>query len=274
MGFIDQALLQLHEGAALTTLLKGPGPAPYPHLERLIASVYSSEGATLHSVTDVTVASTTPALLVAGRDRIVGSIVTTQPGYVVNDLRADLTRSGAGPWADLMASVDLHAVVATDSGGVASAVTKAIENITSLDDFASRFRYLDLPAYLAAHRITTVEQLRESAEYILAEVRLRPPPPFDPADPAHLHSVRIELAVVLMDSLDLTAGLRAAHLLRLAGAQGTPGSPDPVLGPAGAPFAVAVVFPASALGPNQPGPAAVDALYARTNVLPLFANPP
>jgi hypothetical protein len=173
-----------------------------------------------------------------------------------------------------MAGVQLDVVVAVDPGGVESALTRAIENITSFDDFASRFRYLDLDSFLAERRITTVQQLRDDAEYLLAEVHFLAPPPFDPTDPANSHSVALDLAVTVVEQLDLGAGLRAARLLQAAGAVAPPASADPLLGPAATPFAVAVVFPAAELGPQQPTAAEVDELFAAAGVLPLFANPP
>lgn len=274
VGFIDRALLQLHEGTALADLIKGGGAAPYSQCDRLITSVFAAENADLDSVNDVSVLSCTPMRLFQSRDRVAGTLVTTQPAYATSDLRGDIIHPTTGQWASLFATLQLSIVVATDPGGVESAVISSLENITSFADFESRFRYIDLQAFLDAHQITTVEQLREAAQYVLAEMHLKQPPPFDPHDPANTYTIALDLAVVLNEELDLQSGLMAAQLLRAAGESGPPGSASAVLGQAAHPFAVAVVFPQSALGAGQPTPAQIDQLFAKVDLLPLFANPP
>lgn len=271
--FADRAIAQLHLPGALATLLTGPPAATYPRLARLVDEVYDAEGVDLDRITGATVLSVRPEHPLTGADRVTLTWLQQQPSYVTGDLRGLIQRAGAEVWADLYATVSLDVVAAVDPGGIESAVTHAIENVTSLADFRSRFRYLDLDAYLARRRITTVEELRESAEYVLAEVRLRPAPAFDPADPANAHTVTLDVAVAVLDERDLVAGLRAARRLRAAGAAGPPGSADPTLGRPVRPFAVAVVLPAKVTA-GQPSDASVDALYAAAGVLPLFASPP
>jgi hypothetical protein len=271
--FVDRALAQLHDAAALTTLLTGPVAATYPHLGRLVDEVYATDGVDVDRITGVTVLGVRPEHPLTGADRLALTWQQQQPGFATADVRGIVERAGAEVWADLYAGVRLDVVTRVDPGGIDSVVTEAIENITSLADFRSRFRYLDLDAFLARRRITTVQELRESAEYVLAEIHLRPAPPFDPADRANAHSITLDLAIAVVEDRDLAAGLRAAQRLRAAGAAGPPGSADPTLGRPVRPFAVAVVLPATtAVG--QPGDASVRSLYAAAGVLPLFANPP
>lgn len=270
-GFVDRALLQLHDPAALTTLLTGGAAAPYPRLARLITTLYDTDAATIDHVQAVTVASTEPMVQIAVRTRICGTFTTSQPAHGLSDLRADLT-AGDGPWAHLLAHVSLHVAIEVDPGGIESVVMTSIENITSLADFASRFRYLDLDAFLATHKITTVEQLQEAAQYLLAEVRLKPPPAFDPQSEANAYDVAVPLAITIVEEADLAAGLTAARQLLDAGKNQPPAPASAVLGAAHGAYAVAVVLPAK--GPPPPDPAAVDALYAKAGVLPLFADPP
>lgn len=271
-GFADRALVQLHEPMALATLLTGGVAPPFPHLERLVTEVYDTDGVTLDRITSATVLAVTPMRALAGADRVALTWQQQQPTYTTSDLRGLVERSGCEVWADLYATVRLDAVVAVDPGGIESAVTRAIDHITSLDDFRSRFRYLDLEEFLARRRISTVEELRRSADYLLAEVRLHPVPPFDPQDPANVRSVTLDLALAVLGERDLTAGLQAARRLRAAGAAGPPGPVDAVFGRAARPFAVAVVLPAATGG--QPADDAVDALFAAAGVLPLTASPP
>jgi hypothetical protein len=271
--FADRVLAQLHDTGALTTLLTGPTAATYPRLGRLVDEVYGTDGVDVDRITDATVLSVRPEHPLTGADRVALSWQQQQPTFATADLRGLVERAGAEVWADLYAGVQLDVVTRVDPGGIDLVVTRAIENITSLADFRSRFRYLDLDAFLARRRITTVEELRESAEYVLAEIRLLPAPPFDPTDPVNAHSISLDLAIAVIDERDLVAGLRAARRLRAAGAAGPPGSSDPTLGRPVRPFAVAVVLPATAAA-GQPDDDAVDELYAAAGVLPLFASPP
>jgi hypothetical protein len=270
--FTDRALVWLHEPAALGELLRGPDAPSYPHLERLVAAVYAPDGVQLDHVAGATVVDVTPMKSLAGTDRLNVTWQQTQPAFELADLRGSLTRAGVEVWADLYASVHLDLVAEIDPGGIESSVSTSIDNITSLADFRSRFRFLDLDDFLARMRISTVEELREAAEYVLTEVRLKPLPPFDPDDPANTGSVTVDVALAVLDQRDLAAGLRAARRLRAAGAGAGAGRSDPVFGVARNPYALAVVLPPAAAG--DPDDDAVDALFAAAGVLPLFADPP
>jgi hypothetical protein len=271
-GFVDRALLQLHEAAALEGLLRGSAPAPYPHLKRLIAAVFDDGPASVDRIDDVSVLSIDPFVQIPATTAIRGTLTTSQPTYAQSEVRGELI-AHYGPSAHLIARVLLRVVVETDAGGIESVVMSSIDNVTDLDDFASRFRYIDLPAFLSAHKITTVEQLRESAQYLLAEIRLARPPAFDPDDPANSYAVEVDIAFAICGELDLAAGLAAGRELAAAGVSRAPGPRNDVLGVAGRPFAVAVIFPRSQ-GQSGPSTAQVDALFGAAGILPLFANPP
>lgn len=271
-GFVDRALLQLHQPAALEDLLKGSADGPYPHLERLITTVFGETTASIDRIEDISVIDAEPCVQIPAVTRIRGTFTTSQPAYAQSEARGELAVPG-GPWAHLIARTLLRVVIETDDGGIESVVMSSIDNITDLADFASRFRYIDLPAFLNARKITTVEQLRDAAQYLLAEIRLTQPPQFDPNDPTNSYSVEVDVACTVLAELDLAAGLMAARDLMTAGSERAPGPGNPVLGVAQHPFAVAVIFP-QAQGQAHPTSAQVDALFAKAGVLPLFANPP
>lgn len=272
--FIDRAVLQLHQPAPLAALLKGSGGAPYPHLERLVTAVFANDSERLHRIDDLTVLEVEPVVMLPERERLTGMWTVTQPASGLGDVRGELTRAGSGPYAHLMASVQVTAVVELGGSRIDTMTIQSIENITSFADFESRFRFLDLANFLATHRITTVDQLRQAGPHLLTEIRLEQPPAFDPQDSAHAYDVQLDIAIVVQDVLDVTAGLVAARELWNAGASQPPGVRSPVLGPTTRPFAVAIVFPSTALGPTQPSATAIGNLYAAAAVLPLFANPP
>lgn len=271
-GFVDRALLQLHQPAALETLLKASSAAPYPRLQRLITAVFGEQGTSIDRVDDISVAAVEPFVRIPITTALRGALTTTQPAYAQTEARAELT-GASGCWAHLIAKTLLRVVVQTDGSGIESVVMSSIDDITDLDDFASRFRYLDLPSFLRERRITTVEQLRESAHYLLAEIRLKRPPALDPDDPANSYRVEVDVAVTIVADLDLAAGLQAARELEAAGESRAPGPASDVLGVARRPYATAVVLP-QPVASGDPSEAQIDALFAQAGVLPLFANPP
>lgn len=270
--FTDRVLVGLGDPAALGALLRGTPAPSYPQLERLVTAVFDPESVRIDRIVGATVLDVTPMRALPGADRLSLTWQQHQPTFQLADLRGTLTRTGSEVWADLFARVQLSLVAEVDPGDIASAVATTLTNITSLADFQSRFRFLDLDDFLVRMHISTVEELRESAEYVLAEVRLRPLPPFDPDDLANVSSVTLDIAVAVLDERDLAAGLRAAMRLRAAGAAADPGRADPVFGPARHPYALAVVLPRAAAGDVDDD--AVDALFAAAGVLPLFAEPP
>jgi hypothetical protein len=270
--FTDRALVWLHDPATLGGLMRGPAAPAFPHLERLVTEVFAPDGVTLDRIAGATVLGVTPMRAVSGADRVDLTWQRNQPDFQLADLRGTLTRAGTEVWADLYATVQLDLVAEVDPGGIESALTTSIDDITSLADFQSRFRFLDLDDFLDRMRISTVEELREAAQYVLTEVRLRPLPPFDPNDPANAGSVTVDVALAVLEQRDLAAGLRAARRLRAAGHGDHSGRSDAVFGTARNPYALAVVMPTAAVG--DPDDTAVDALFAAAGVLPLFADPP
>lgn len=270
--FTDRALVWLLEPGNFGDLLRG-APAPsFPRLERLVSAVFDPAGVTIDRIAGAAVLEVSPMRALTGADRLDLTWQQHQPSFQLSDLRGSLVRTGAEVWADLYATVRLDLVAEIDPGGIESALSTSISDITSLADFQSRFRFLDLDDFLARMRISTVEELRESAEYVLTEVRLRELQPFDPADPANAKSVTVDVAVAVLEERDLAAGLRAARRLRAVDAAADPGRADPAFGPARHPYALAVVLPPAAAG--DPADDAVDALFAAAGVLALIADPP
>jgi hypothetical protein len=145
-------------------------------------------------------------------------------------------------------------------------------DFTTFDEFRARFTFIDLDSFLARHHITTVEELRDAFEYVVTEVQLRTPPPFDPADPANTHTVPVTMAAAAIDPFDLAEGLRRARLVRQATQDLT--GPTPVGFPAEpiAAHAPAAVFSAAALGDAGLTAAQVEQLFAAQGVVSLFLN--
>ncbi|WP_199512710.1 hypothetical protein [Nucisporomicrobium flavum] len=273
VGFADRALLELADPARLQALIAPPGAVPAADLTMLLGSVYDLDHVRVDGITGVTVSGLEAQVPLYPVRSHRGSWTRNHPEYLTTDLAVD-TRDGAEPvWVDLLARVVVHTVTEVDPGGIESAVSRGLDDFATLDEFRAQFRFIDLDAFLARHRLSTVEDLREAYEYLRTEVRFRAAGPFDPADPANAHDIEADLALLIRPDLELTAAMRAAVSVRTIAAQTRTGPKDPLLGRAVSPLAVAVVVDGSALG-GVVTAAAVRSLFARGRVLSLVADPP
>ncbi|MFD0278941.1 hypothetical protein ACFVHB_34230 [Kitasatospora sp. NPDC127111] len=266
--FSDTALLALGDPDRLRAALAPAGDSS--GVLTLINATHELASARIDRVADVRVGDIVLQQPFYPVRRVTGDLSRTTPSYLRDDLRLSVTHEPV--WADLLARVQVDLVAEVDLGGVESVVTRMVGDIATLDDFRAQVPFLDLDEFMHRHHLVTVEDLRDAGEYLVAEIRLRAPPPFDPADPANTYGIEISVAVLAMDSLDLTAGLRAAKRLRAAAADLlTPTRPS-VLGEPKAPYGVAVVFPAAtpASPDAQARATATTKLFAREGVLSLF----
>ena len=118
-----------------------------------------------------------------------------------------------------------------------------------------------------------MEELRDAFDYIVTEVRLRKPPPFDPADPVNTHTIAVTLAATVVDPFDLAEGLRAARLVQEAAEDLTGPAPAGIPAEPIAAYATAAVFSAAAPGAAGLSVADVERLYADQGVVSLFLAP-
>ena len=274
-AFRDRALLALSDPATLAALLAPADGSGAERIRTMLAATYDLSAARVDSVGAVrvrTVALQRPLFPTGRHD---GAWTQLVPSYARTELSLTVPAPAEPVWIDLLAGIEVTLVSEMDPGGVESLVSKGFDDFSTLDEFRARFAYFDLDAFLAEHGISTVEQLRDAFDYVVTEIRLRTPGVFDPADPANTHTLPVSLAVVIVDPVDLTAGLRATRLIREA-ARGLNGKPPP-----GLPvevteaYATAVVVAPESL-PDGLGAADVERLWAADGVIGLFlpATPP
>jgi hypothetical protein len=192
------------------------------------------------------------------------------PSYTRSELTLDLPASTDPVWVDLLIQLDVTVITDVDLGGAEAVLTRAFDDFSTLDEFREQFRFIDLDGFLTKHHISTVEELREAFDYVLTEVRLRTPAPFDPNDPANTHTLAVALAAVVVDPFDLAEGLRAARLVRAAARGLTGANPTSLPVESTAAYATAVVFADTALDHALIG--ATEQLFAREGVVSLFLN--
>ncbi|MET8507965.1 hypothetical protein ABZV60_25420 [Streptomyces sp. NPDC004787] len=267
MGVIqDRAVARLADKAELAHVLT-------PRARLLVEQTHELEHERIDSVTELRVRSITPQAPLFPLNSRRGNWSQVVPSLT----RSDFIWEGEAVkpvWADVLAELEVDLVAETDPGGLDSLVVKAVDAYTTLDEFRSQFRFLDLDAFMRSHGLTTVEDLRESGDYLRTEVKLRPPPAFDPADPRNRRTVTLETAVVVGDPADVAGALRAARLVAAA-ARDRPLAPGP-FGARTAPYALAAAFPVPA-NPNPPpqqglSQAEIETLLTRAGIVAVFLN--
>lgn len=272
-AFSDRMLLQLSATGGLTTALSPAGSPPPARLRTVVDAVYDLPHARIDRLAGVTVRDLVLQRPLFPVQHHVGTWTGVVPSYSRSDVSIDRTSRVAPVWIDLLATVVLRAVVEVDAGAVESVRSEEVEGFATLEEFRSRFRFIDLDDFMARHGLSTVEDLREAHGYLLTEVRLRAPPVFDPDDPANGYDIDVTLAVLVRDQLDLTAALRDAKLVRALARDVVCAPTRAAVGEVVEPYALAVVFPRAALVPQGPTEAAVHDLFAREGVLSLFVDP-
>jgi len=214
--FLDRLLVRLSNPAELTALLAPAGDANHNRLRALINAAYDLPFATLHDLLNLQVLGTESQRPLFPPGRTSGTWTQTTPTYQRTDVSYQ-SQDGLQPtWIDMVANISLDLVLEVDPGQIETILTENIENITSLDDFRSRFRFFDLDAFMAKHQLNSVEELRDAFDYILMEIRGQALPPFNPADPANRHRYTLPIAIFIRETLDLAGALRDAKLARTA----------------------------------------------------------
>ncbi|MEU6238922.1 hypothetical protein, partial [Kitasatospora sp. NPDC047058] len=198
--FSDTALLALSDPGRLGAVLAPAGDRT--GVLTLINATHELAFARIDRVADVRVREIVLQQPFFPVRRVTGDLSRTVPSYVRDDLRLTVTHEPV--WADLLARVQIDLVAELDVGGVESVVTRIVDDIATLDDFRAQVPFIDLDEFMHRHDLATVEDLREAGEYLVTEIRLRAPPAFDPADPAHMYGIELSVAVLAMESLDLT----------------------------------------------------------------------
>jgi hypothetical protein len=268
--FRDRVLLELSNATQLATLLLPASDTTGSRVRTMLGASYDLTSARIDSVRAVAVTSVVLERPVFPVGRQTGGWQQTVPTFTRTDLSLDVPAPADPVWVDLLAELSVTVVTEVDPGGAESVLAKGFDDFSTLDEFRARFTFIDLDEFMARHRITTVEELRDAFDYIVAEVRLRTPPPFDPADPANTHTLAVTLAAVAVDPFDLAEGLRAARLIQAATKDLIGPRPASIPAEPVAAYATAAVFATAALGDAGLTAAEVEQLYAQQGVVSLF----
>jgi hypothetical protein len=272
--YVDRMLVTLSTPTGFTDLLAPAADATQSRLRALLNAVYDLSFATLHSIPSVTLESLEYQQPFFPPHRTTGNWTQIQPGYTLTDVFLNEETPSLPAWLDLSARVGLTLILEVDTGNIASILTPQISGFTTLADFRSRFRFIDLDAFMAKHSLTTVDDLREAFQYLLTEIRLQTPPIFNPADPANQHRYQLNIAVLIRDTFDLADSLRAAKLTRAMLERTLTYRGEVPTAEVRSPYAILVLFPANSVPAAGPSEAQAQAVFAAERILALFVSPP
>ncbi|MDJ0371534.1 hypothetical protein QMK19_18045 [Streptomyces sp. H10-C2] len=268
-GFRDRALLELSDPATLGALLLPAGDTRGERVRTMLAVTYDLSAARVDRVRSAQVQEIALQRALFPSGRLNGMWSQTVPSYTRGDLTLNVPAPADPIWVDLLAQLDVTVVIEADPGGAEAVLSRGFDDFATLDDFRARFSFFDLDAFLARHRISTVEELREAFDYVVADVQLRTLPEFDPNDPANSHTLPVTLAAVIVDPFDLAEGLRATRLVREAARELTGGTPTSIPTELTEAYATAVVVAEGSVG-GGPAAADIERLFAREGVVSLF----
>ena len=271
--FTDRLLLQLGDPAQLTELLAPAADATRARLRALLAAVYDFPFASIHDVQDIEVHRREIERPIFPLSHTSGTWTRTTPSYTRTDVALQELNGGEPTWLDIAAEVGMTLVLDVDPGQVASIITREITGFNTLDEFRARFRFIDLDAFMARHGIATVQELRDAYHYLLTEVQLRAPGPFNPNDPANRHRFALSVAVLIRESIDVAAALRAAKLTRAVVERTVTYRRETGGAEVRTPYAPVVVFPDAALAGLPFTGDALRTFFATEGIVALFLTP-
>jgi hypothetical protein len=271
--FTDQLLLQLSDPAQLAQTLAPASDPTHARVRALLSAAYELPHARLHEVLSVEARQIEAQRLISLSSRTVGTWTQTTPSYTRTDIFYERPAEQPPLWIDLAAELALTVVLESDPGEIESIVTQPVANFTTLDEFRAHFEFIDLDAFMAEHRISSVEELRERFSYLRTEIRLRALAAFNPDDPANQRRYRLNLAILIRETIDVLAALRAAKQLRAAIERTLVAAPAQGEAELRTPYAPLLIFPEAALAGLPHTAAELRAFFARENVLALFLTP-
>jgi hypothetical protein len=269
VSFRDQVLLGLSDPAVLGAALLPDGDTVGRRVQTMLAASYDLSSARIDQVTGLAVRAVSLQRPLFPVGRRSGSWSQTVPSFTRGELTLEVPAPADPVWVDLLAELDVTVVAEIDPAGAEAVLSRSLDDFTSLDDFRARFAFIDLDAFMARHRITTVEELREAFDYLVTEVRLRRAPPFDRGDPANAHVLPVTLAAVVVDPVDLAGALRLTRLVTEAARPLVGAVPATVAVEPTEAYATAVVLSAAGLGDGLTAEA-VENLFAREGVATLL----
>lgn len=267
---IDSILLRLADAAGVHDIVFPPGDTGRTRIRTLLSAVYQLPFAAIHDVTAVDVVAVDCAQPLFPIVRRTGNWTQTMPAHIRTDVDISGNDGAAPRWIDVAAELSATVVLEIDPGELESLRTEGIGDFATLDEFRAKFRYLDLDAFMREHRLTTVEDLRRAFRYLRTEVKLKPVPAFDPADPANTRRLAFRVGILIRDNIDLTGALRDVRELSAAHGPVVGERTDRDFAEVTSAIAPLVVFPETAVPSSGFTKEQIIAFFGRQRILTVF----
>jgi len=116
-------------------------------------------------------------------------------------------------WVGMELDTRVEVKLSLNAGALESILSEDLSGITNLQDFAARFDFIDMPAFLRQTGASTMAELRTKLPRRL-ELGFEQTPPFDPDAPGR--SFRLSVCVLFREDGDLAEALRQAKAARAA----------------------------------------------------------
>ncbi len=271
--FVDQLLLQLSDPTQLIQLLAPTTDTNHTRLLTLLKAVYNFQYATIHDVRNITVQQIELQKLLLTTHRTQGTWTQTIPNYTRTDVLYEKSDKLEPLWLNITAQIGLTLLLEVDSGAVESIGIQPIEGFQTLDDFKAHFHFIDLQAFMTEHELTTVDDLRAYAQYLIAQIQLKQPPKFDPNDPANLYSYTLSIAILIRDTIDIAAALQDLRLARAVTERVQSYSRSFDGNEVLSPYGSILIFPQTALTGSPFNQNTLQTFFANQGILALFLTP-
>ena len=272
--FVDQLLIKFSDPIQLIELLTPASDPTRTLLRTLLDAMYDLPFATLHDVLDLEIRQIEIQRPLFPPSRTRGTWTQTIPSQTRTDVAYETMNEIEPVWLDLAAKMSLTLVLEVDTGQVEAILNRRVDEFTTLEEFRAQFRFLDLDRFMAEHGIATVEDLRERYHYLLTEIQLRAPEPFNPDDPANQHRYPLNLAIFIRDSVDVTVALREVKLAQNTLKRVLAYRQEFDEAEVRTPYAPMLIFPEAALTDLPFTAEELQTLFAAERVLVLFIAPP
>jgi hypothetical protein len=235
--FTDRVMVNLSDPARLRELVVPATDTSHQRLRQLFARVYSLPSGVLHSVLEVAVSGIEFQRPLFPAMRTSGTWTRTQPAHSRTDIRHDGIDLRAPQWLDVSATVALTVVLRLDPGEIESV------------------------------------RHSETEDHLVTEVKLAPPPEFDPADPANQRLLELRIAVFIRDTIDLVEALRVARRTAEIADRVLPAGNSTAETEITAPHAPVLAFPAAAVPATGMTEVELSRFLDAAGVLGIFLTP-
>jgi hypothetical protein len=279
--FSDRLLVQLSDATdahqQLRTLLMPSPPVDVPpRLRILLNAMYDLAFADLRRVMSLQIAHVEAQRPLFPTRHLRGMWTQTMPAYTRTDIVENQVALVTPLWLDLVVEVQLVLALQIDPVGLELVFQRQLDTFATLAEVEEHFKLVDMKATLQRFQVESLDELREQARTIMFELRGKAPAdgPFDPENPANQRQYRLDLAILLRETLDVVGALRDARLVREILGRTSTFSDETPDGSVRAPYVPVLIFPRSVLPGDPAGADSLQAFFAAEGVLAIFEPEP